>query len=387
MQNLINILLILTQSVTFGSPIMRDVPIAATLLPDGSCGILLQSHVPECPLTLEIVILSPGDDPVIISILRNIEDPVWPRGSGWTSDGMLSLIVSSYSTGHEFSDIVTFTSEGVLSDSIRIPGSGQSLSVTGGTSYHINSLLPLFDGSGYWLSSDLVDYESWEVLSKFLFRLGPQGDTLWSRSISCPGYWMNPDVIRSMPDGGCVVGSDEDGFNNLLFLNRISSSGKLIWSVEIETGGEMTHVVEDILPANDGGTLVIASSDQFGMQDNCLICLIDTEGEIVNEVFEAGLGHAVCTCGIPIEGGFLLAGWTGSVNDDGAIPVEEGILILRLDEYGTTVAMDVIPFDGNCEPLFLLETQPGYLIIGTCWEDIYTDSDVFTMLIPTDEIP
>jgi hypothetical protein len=43
MQILIHILLILTQSVTFGSPIMRDVPIAATLLPDGSCGILDES--------------------------------------------------------------------------------------------------------------------------------------------------------------------------------------------------------------------------------------------------------------------------------------------------------------------------------------------------------
>lgn len=387
MQMFIHVLLILTQSVTFGSPIMRDVPIAATLLPDGSCGILVQSHVPECPLTLEIVILAPGDDPIMIPILRNIEDPVWPRGSGWTSDGILSLIVSSYSTGHEFSHIVTLTSEGILSNSIRVPGSGQSLSVTGGKFYEINSLLPLFDGSGYWLSTDLVDNESWEVLSKFLFRLGPQGDTLWSRDLPCPGYWMNPDIIRSMPDGGCSVGSDEDGFNALLFINRISSSGELIWSVEIETGGEMTHAVEDILPADDGGTLVIASSDQFGMQDNCLICLVDSEGEIVNEVFEAGLGHAVCTCGVPIEGGFLLAGSTGPINEDRAMPIEEDILLLRLDEHGSPTAMDVIPFDGNCEPLFLLETRPGYLIIGTCWEDIYTNSDVFTMLIPKDEIP
>lgn len=387
MQIAFHVLLILTQSVTFGSPIMRDVPVAATLLPDGSCGILMQSHVPECPLTLEIVILTPGDDPVMIPILRNIEDPVWPRGSGWTSDGMLSLIVSSYSTGHEFSDIVTFTSEGILSNSIRIPGSGQSLSVTRGRSYDINSLLPLYDGSGYWLSADLVDNESWEVLEKNLLRLGSQGDTLWSRSLPCPEYWMNPDVIRSMPDGGCAVGSDEDGFNNLLYLNRISSSGELIWSVEIETCGEMTHAVEDILPANDGGTLVVASSDQYGTQDNCLICLIDSKGEILNEVFEAGMGHAVCTCGIPIEGGFLLAGRTGPVNEDRAMPVEEDILLLHLDEHGTPTAMDVIPFDGNCEPLFLLETRSGYLIIGTCLEDIYNNSEVFTVLIAKDEIP
>ncbi len=387
MQIAIHVLLILTHSVTFGSPITIDTPISSTLLPDGSCGILVQSHVPECPLTLEIVILTPGDDPVMIPILLNIEDPVWSRGSGWTSDGMLSLIVSSYSTGHEFSTIVTLTSEGVLSDSIRVPGSGQSLSTTGETSYHINSLLPLCDGSGYWLSTDLVDNESWEVLSKNLFRLGQQGDTLSSRSISCPGYWMNPDVIRSMPDGGCAVGMDEDGFNSLLYLSRISSSGELIWSAEIETGGEMTHAVEDILPANAGGTLVIASSDQFGKQDNCLICLIDSEGEIVNEVYEAGLGHAVCTCGIPIDDGFLLAGRTGSVNEDWSMPAEEDILLLRLDEHGTPIAMDVIPFDGNCEPVFLLETPSGYLIIGTCWEDICTNSDVFTMLIPKDEIP
>ncbi len=387
MHILVYALLIFTQSVTFGSPITRDVPIAATLLPDGSCGILVQSHVPECPLTFQIVILAPGDDPVIIPLEMYIDDPVWPRGSGWTSDGMLSLIVSSYSTGQEFSYIVTLTSEGILIDSIRVPGSGQSLSVTKGKSYNISSLLPLYDGSGYWMSVDLVNTESWEVLSKTLFRLGVQGDTLWSGNISCPGYWMNPDVIRSMPDGGCAVGSDEDGFNDLLFLSRLSSSGELLWAVEIGTGGEMTHMVEDIIPADDGGTLVLASTDRFRMQDNCLICLIDSEGEIVNEVFEAGLGHAVCTCGIPIEGGFLLAGWTGPVIDDWAKPVEEEILLLRLDEYGTPIAMDVIPLDDNREPLFLLETRAGYLIIGTCWEDIYTYSDVFTMLIARDEIP
>ncbi len=389
MQILIHTVLILTQSVTFGSSITNDVVLAARMLPDGNCGLLVQSSVAECPATYGIVLVALDGAPVIIPLETGIDSPVWVRGSGWTSDGVLSLILSSYATGHEFTDIALFSTDGEFSRSIRIPAEERSLEVAEGERYVINAFLPCDDGSGFWMSTDLVDSESFQVFSKTLLRLGSQGDTLWSRDISCPDYWMNPDVIVSMPDGGCVVGSDEDGygesgFDQLLYLNRLSSTGDLLWSVEIETEGEMIHTVEDILSADDGGTLVIASSDRFGMQDNCLICLINREGQIVSKVFEAGLGHAVCTCGLPIEGGFLLAGWTGPAIEDHAQPLDEDILLLRLDESGTPIEMDIIPVDDNREPRFILETPSGYLIVGSCWQDYFLECDAFAMPVPSE---
>jgi len=384
----VHALLVFIQSVIFGSQITNDIPVAASMLSEECCGLLIQSNVAECPVTYEILLVVPGGSQVAIPLETGIDYPVWARGSGWTSDGVLSLILSSYPTGHEFADIVCFTADGELSGSIRLPESGQSLSAEG-QFYAINSFLPCEDGSGHWMTADLIhSEETYEVLSKTLFRLGAQGDTLWSSNISCPQYWMNPDLIRPMPDGGCVVGSDEDSFNEMLYLSRFSSAGDLLWSTEIETGGDIIHTVEDILPAHNGGTLVVASSD-CRTQDNCLICLIDRNGKTVNRVFEAGLGHAVCTCGLPIEDGFLLTGWTGPVVEDRTQPVEEDIFLLRLDENGTPVSMNSIPAEDNLtrNPRFLFKTPDGYLVVGNCWEDYWLRSDIFTMLIPEDEIP
>ncbi len=384
----VHALLVFIQTVIFGSQITNDIPVAARMLSDGCCGLLIQSNVAECPATYEIALVVPGGSKTVTPIETGIDYPVWARGSGWTSDGMLSLILSSYPTGHKFADIVNFTADGELSESIRLRESGQPLSAEG-QFYMINSSLPCEDNSGYWMTTDLVhSEETYEVLSKTLFRLGTQGDTLWSSNIPCPEYCMNPDVIRPMPDGGCVVGSDEDNMNETLYLSRLSSEGELLWSTEIETGSDIIHSVEDILPAHNGGTLVVASSD-CRTQYNCLICLIDRNGDIVNRVFEAGFGHAVCTCGLTIEGGYLLTGWTGPVVEDRTQPVEENIFLLRLDENGTPVSMNSIPSEDNLtrNPCFLLETPEGYLVVGNCWEDYWLQSDVFTMLIPEGEIP
>ena len=385
----VHALLVFIQSVIFGSQITNDIPVAASMLSEECCGLLIQSNVAECPVTYEIALVVPGDSIVLIPLRTGIDDPIWARGSGWTSDCVLSLILSSYPTGNEFADILCFTADGEISRSIRLPMAGHSPGADEGQFYSINSFLPCKDGSGYWMTVDLaLSEQTYEVISKTLFRLGAQGDTLWSSNISCPKHWMNPDVIQPMPDGECVIGFDEDNFNEMFYLSRFSATGDLLWSTEIETGGDIIHTLKDILPARNGGTLVVASSD-FGTQDNCLICLIDRNGETVNRVFEAGFGHAVCTCGLPIEDGFLLTGRTGPVVEDRTQPVEENIFLLRLDENGTPVSMNSIPVEDNLtrNPRFLLETPGGYLVAGNCWEDYWLRSDVFTMLIPKDEIP
>lgn len=388
MHILFSIALTIIQGVTFGTD-GRDLPVSARVLEDG-CAVVLQCADPEGGMSYMLVFV-PGDgsEPILAPLDTGIDDPTWTRGCGWLSDESFALQISSWETVREFSEIQIYSHALDPADILWIPEEGYLNAGDQGYT-EISSMLPLQGAAGYLMTSDLYDADSY-VLRKDLLKLDSNGDTLWVSEIPADGVWMNPDVLRAMPDGGCVVGSDEDSFSTTLFLSRFDRSGGLIWSAEVDAGGEMTHSVQDILPARDGGTLLIGDTDLFRMQYHSLFVMLDARGNVVKETLEYGLGHMVCNSGIPLQdrGGFLLTGWTGEKNEDSMHSVEMKPVLVLLDPFGNVIGWDVLRgLAEYTDPLFILETENGFALVGNCWdEDGYYTADAFVQFIDLGAIP
>ncbi|GEM_PF-5804351 len=389
MHILFSIALTLLQGVTFGTD-GRDVPVSVIALDDG-CAVVLQCADPAGGMSYVLALVPfDGSEPVLAPLDIDIDDPTWTRGCGWLSDDSFALQLSSWETVREFSEIQIYSRDTDPADIIWIPEEGYLDAGDLGYS-EISSMLPLAGGSGYLMTADLHDADSDDVLSKDLFRLDSHGDTLWVSEIPVEGWWMNPDVLRSMPDGGCVVGSDEDGFSSTLFVSRFDRAGDIQWSAEVDARGEMTHSVQDILPARDDGTLLVGTTDMFRMQYHGLFVMLDARGNIVKETLEYGMGHLVCNSGIPLEdrGGFLLTGWTGEKNEEMMHSVDMDPVLVLLDPFGNVMGWNVLPGPAEyTDPLFILEAGDGFILVGSCWdEDDYYTADAFVEFIDQRDIP
>ena len=382
------IVLAITGSVIFGTD-GNDVPVAARVLEDGTCAVILQSSPAEGPMSYSITLVRKDSEPDMDRLHTGMEDPTWTRGCGFLFDNAFALQLASWITVDEFSAILVYSGDTEPSDVIWL---FQEDSLDEGAHDHpeLSSVHVLPGGSGYLVTTDLRETDQEGVFEKELYRLGAEGDTLWASVVPVEGYWMNPDVIRSMPDGGCVVASDPDNFSATLFVSRFDWSGDALWSTSIDTGGEMVHKVRDILPAIDGGILLVAETDLFRMQNHCLLVLIDKHGNVVSEVLEDGLGHMSCTDGIRLEdGGYLLAGWTAERDQQLMHGFDMVPVLVRLNDTGEVVGWETFPgHRSRSEPLFLLETPDGFAMIGNCWdEDGYSSAEAFVEFVGLRDIP
>lgn len=388
MQIIFCITLAMMGSVTFGTD-GNDVPVAARILDDGTCAVILQSSPAEGPMSYSITLVREDSEPDMDRLHTGMEDPTWTRGCGFLSDDAFALQLASWITVDEFSAILVYQGGTEPSDIAWLPQEGSLDSGADGYTV-LSSILALPGDSGYLMTTDLIDPDYDELVRKDLYRLGASGDTIWASEVPVEGYWMNPDVIRSMPDGGCVVASDEDGFSGILQVSRFDRIGDLLWSTQVDAGGEMTHSVLDILPAADGGILLVAETDLFQMQSHCLLVMIDKNGNVVSEVLEEGLGHMSCTDGIRLEdGGYLLAGWTAEQDQQMMHSFDMVPVLVRLDSAGEVLGWETYPGPlSRSAPRFLLETPDGFAMIGNCWdENGYSSAEAFVEFVDIRDIP
>ena len=379
----------LTGGMTFGTS-GRDVPVAARILEDGSCAVILQCTPDEGPMSYMLAIVSAdGSDPVLEELNTGIENPAWTRGCGWTSDSSFVLQLSSWDSISDFSTLLKYSTGPEHSESIRIPEDGSLFDEDPGY-MQISSFFPSSDGSGYLMTVDICDVNTDELRRKNLISITDSGDTLWVSEVPVEGYWMNPDVIRIMPDGGCVVVSDEDGFSDILYVSRFSRNGRILWSTRVPFGGDMTHEVSDILPAGGGGTLLIGNTDLENMRTHCITVYLDHQGNVVNRDINDGLGNMVCNCGLRLDnGGFLLAGWTGEEEDSDVLAVDMIPVLMLLDAFGNIRKWNMLDGAGEfTDPRFILKTDDGLALVGYCWDgDGYYTADAFVDFVGRRDIP
>jgi hypothetical protein len=374
---------LLSLPVVFGTD-GGDVPVAPRLLENGSVAIVLQTFNQDTPLSYGVAIVPPdGSVPEIRTIETGMVDPLWTRGCCWTSDSTFAILLSTVADAQNLGEILICTLDdepGVSSrTAIPAPDPRDENLETG-----ISSLAGARP-AGFLMTVDRYA-DGWEDLQvKTLLRLGPLADTIWSAEVPCTGWWMNQDLLRPLPDGGCAVASDEDGFSETLFLSRFSPSGGRLWSLEYATGGEMTHSMTELLPAPSGGLLAVGVTDLFSRQDHTFLLLIDSDGVIVSERIENGSGQLCLTCGLALpDGRFLLAGWTSEASDTPMSSLEKRDCIMVLGADGSVDSFTA-GSAGDREPCFLLPDGDGVVIVGTVHSDEYDLSDLYVERL--DDIP
>ena len=360
-----------------------DLPVAARLLDDGTIAVVLQTFHQNEPMSYGVTAVNPGDlVPEIMPVETGFEDPLWTSGCAWISDSSFTILLSS-ADGQNPGEILVCTMDDEPSVSARFavppsPSPGEGME-TG-----ISSLVCAFP-DGFLMTSDSYA-DGWDDFqAKTLFRLGPHAETIWSAEVPCSGWWMNPDLIRTLPDGGCAVASDEDGFSETLFLSRFSATGERLWSMEYTTGGEMTHHMMELLPAPAGGLLAVGVTDLFTMRDHAFILLVDSTGTIVSETVEDGPGNLRLTCGLALpDGRFLLAGWT---SEAGEYPMDRpGITdcLVTVDAGGAVEALTTLS-GSDRQPCFLLPDGNGVVLVGMMPSTDSDGSDVYVERL--EEIP
>ena len=369
------IVLVSSQAVTFGTP-ARDTPVAFRVMEDGTFGVVLQSY--DSGEMFYSIVEIIGNQAEITRLDTGLEELAWTRGCAWLTDDSFAMQAASWQTIEDHCQLQVYMDSNVPYKTVRYPVSGSLSSGPG----EVSSVLPLPGDEGYFLTVDLLDPEEYSILQKILMRLTPTAEVIWSAEVLVEGWYMNPDEIRAMPDGGCVVASDEDGFSPLLHLSRFDEDGNLLWNVQLDTEGEMEHQVMDILPAPEEGTLVIASTDLFQMNFNTMIVMIDREGNIQSNEILPSEENLKCACGISLgRGGFLLAGWTGIEAEMGMSRPEVTPVLIKLDPEGRYVDMQILEgVDIFTEPRFMEKSGNSFYIAGACWQSQENDDlDCFVM--------
>ena len=371
---------------TFGTP-DSDTPVAARMLENGTIAVVVQSYPSSGDMHYWLALVDTENETEITRdrLRTGLDDPAWTRGCGFTSDSAFAMEVASWETSQEFTQIQFYDlTSGKPLNILEIPSSGTM------EDSQLNAFHPLQGTEGCFFTTDIYS-ESEEVARKHLVRLDGEGDTLWVSDMPFQGWWMNPDVVRPMPGGGAVTASDEDGFSPVLTVNRYSPGGDLLWSAQVDTEGEMLHSAHDILPAQNGGTLLVASTDMFRLNYHLLAVLFDENGEVLNETEESHEGNLQCLYGIALpEGGFLLAGGSQPCGE-GSSAMDRAMAptLVRLDSRGGVQGIEVLESpDYNAQLRFLLRDGEEFILLGSCSgrEDLGS-RDLFVQRIDAGDLP
>lgn len=168
--------------------------------------------------------------------------------------------------------------------------------------------------------------------------------------------------VAATSDGGCVIVGETYslGIGNAdVYLVKTNSSGKLLWQ---KTFGAMGRDVGFCVIQLVGGGYVIAGETESFGHGGTDMYLAKTDG-IGNRVWEKTLGGpygdgARAVAETP-DGGFIVAGWTGSFGDGGA-----NVYVVKTDALGNLVWQKVFGGDGDDWAYSVLSTATSDYIIG-----------------------
>lgn len=197
----------------------------------------------------------------------------------------------------------------------------------------------------------------------YCLRLDAAGNKLWSKT-----YGGASDdtarAVRTTSDGGYVLAGRTKSFgagSDDGWCVKIDGSGNIVW--EKAYGGLKTDMFTNILPAPDGGWILVGRTSSYGAGLNDGWCVkIDESGNVAwQRTYGGSADDYFYDIQPTAEHGCLLAGWTKSFGAGSA-----DAWCLKLDGDGNVIWEKT--YGGSAQDTVgsaLATSDGGYLLVGT----------------------
>lgn len=180
------------------------------------------------------------------------------------------------------------------------------------------------DGGLFILTATMIP----EIQYNTVFRLNATGDSLWHTTVSEVVQWAGAlySVIRSTPDGGCMIAGRSQGFPSAAKVMKLSTDGQILWSSTdfISDYGYNKFIA---LAVNQQGEAFLAgmTHNNVNGDERLLVSKVNSSGEkqwehvmfsgnITTGDSIRGYGTAICETS---EGGCVLGGFATDPGEPG----------------------------------------------------------------------
>ncbi len=180
-------------------------------------------------------------------------------------------------------------------------------------------------------------------------------------------------------DGYLVVGKTESyGHGDFdMYMIKLNKKGKWQWYNAF--GGGDDDTANDVIQMNDGGYLLVGSTNSFGLtRDDVLIVKTDKDGKRLWQRNYGGnyADEAYAIARSP-DGGFVIAGRTESFNRRNGFD----LYLFKIDAHGKLIWQRTHGGKSDDAGYDIITTRDGYLIVGEKKSDLSRDSNVWVLKV------
>ncbi len=169
----------------------------------------------------------------------------------------------------------------------------------------------------------------------YLIKTDQAGNWLWEKNYG-GSYYETAHAVATTYDGGYILAgwtSSFDAVMSSVYVIKTDASGNMQWQKTI--GGGRSDEAFDILQTPDSGYVIAGRTASFGDGDENEVYVIKLD-KLANVEWEktyGGGGNDWAEAIVPADdGGYVMAGWTGSFGAGGF-----DAMLLKIDDAGNSV--------------------------------------------------
>ena len=227
----------------------------------------------------------------------------------------------------------------------------------------ISSIVPTSDG-GFVLVGD----SSPQLFQTYLYisKIDSTGNEEWHTDIGYPRC-SGTDIVEAYQGGYIAVGKRDDAYERYpnLYIVRVDSNGKMVWDKEL--GGD-SYEWADAVCFHDYHFVVAGTCDtESDSGDAIWVMKFNSLGEVIWETrIDGPAREGASDVEVTIDGGYIVAGSTGSWGDGGS-----SFLAVKFDSSGNEEWRRVYSTDSwdNCHSV-TVTSDGGYLFVGSSGLDM-----------------
>lgn len=218
------------------------------------------------------------------------------------------------------------------------------------------SIYPTSDGGYIFTGGESFSGEGkWYA---YIGKTDSDGKLQWEHILD--GYDSEGIIVRPTPDGGYIIGGRDftgDNWLGNLLLIKMDSTGNILWNRSF--GGNGYEDMGSLDLTSDGGYIIAGSTGSYGGDGKIYLVKADANG---NEQWHKTYGGAGLNSGYFIDqdadGGYTLVGT--------AEPVEKmtSVHIFKVDKDGNVQRESAYDLKGISKGIFANRTTDGGCIIG-----------------------